>query len=246
MTITPLNQENLSAKAYRSLREALMAGDFRPGQRLVFGDLADQFGTSVTPVREACLMLVNEKALEMRLGRSVTVPPLDRARYLEIRTIRLALEGLAAELACQSVQAADIAELNRIQKAFRHANGRHDSKAATRLNREFHFGVYRLSRLAMLIGQIESLWVCMGPILRMYHEHMTEGYVDADEHVHILDALRRKDGAASRRALEQDILRGGEGIVRYLDEHPPRSGRTMRVPGDRAVRSTPQVERNAG
>ncbi len=76
----------------------MIAGQFRPGQRLVMQDLADQLGTSVTPAREACLRLVSERGLELRSGRFVTVPALTLARYMEVRTIRLALEGLAAGL----------------------------------------------------------------------------------------------------------------------------------------------------
>jgi GntR family colanic acid and biofilm gene transcriptional regulator len=214
----PLEQQNLSARAYASLREALIAGHFGPGQRLVLHELAQTLGTSVTPVREACLTLVSERALEMRLGRSVTVPELSLSRYIEIRTIRIALEGLAAELAVNNAQKSDIANLVRIQKEFKAANSKRDSEVATRLNREFHFGVYRLCGMEMLISQIEGLWICMGPILKLYHEQMADAYRDADEHVHIIDALRDRDGAAARKALERDLLRGGEGIVKYLEQ----------------------------
>lgn len=212
----PIEQQNLSARAYAALREALIAGHFGPGQRLVLHELAQTLGTSVTPVREACLTLVSEQALEMRLGRSVTVPELSLSRYIEIRSIRIALEGLASELAASRAQKADIAKLVRIQKEFRSANSERDSATATRLNREFHFGVYRLCGMDMLIRQIESMWICMGPILKLYHEQMADAYLDADEHVHIIDALRGQDGALAKKALERDLLRGGEGIEKYL------------------------------
>lgn len=52
MQIQPLEQGNLSARAYFSIREGLIAGNFKPGERLVMQDLAERLGTSVTPVRE--------------------------------------------------------------------------------------------------------------------------------------------------------------------------------------------------
>ena len=57
---------SLSARIYSELRRALIAGDYSPGERLKMQDLAVELGTSVTPVREACLRLVSEQALELR------------------------------------------------------------------------------------------------------------------------------------------------------------------------------------
>lgn len=218
MTIRPLEQGNLSARAYGALREALIAGSFGPGERLVMQDLADRLGTSVTPVREACLRLVSEQGLELRSGRFITVPELNLSRYLEVRAIRTALEMLAAELAAKHARPADIERLTDIQRRFEKARLAGDSRAAIRLNREFHFGVYRLSKMEMLVGQIENMWISMGPILKVYHEEVTTDYVGADEHVHVIEALARGDGAAARAALERDIIRGGEGILRHLSK----------------------------
>jgi GntR family colanic acid and biofilm gene transcriptional regulator len=89
VAIKPFEYTNLSAQAYASLREDLIAGSFRPGERLVMQDLAERLGTSVTPVREACLRLVSEQGLEIRSGRFITVPDLDLGSYLEIGVIRL-------------------------------------------------------------------------------------------------------------------------------------------------------------
>jgi DNA-binding GntR family transcriptional regulator len=216
VAIKPLVNDNLSARAYVSLREALIDGDFHPGQRLVMQDLAERLGTSVTPVREACLRLVSEQGLEIRSGRFITVPDLTLARYLEIRTVRLALEGLATELAAQHVHAADLDRLAEVHRRFETASHKSDNRAAIRLNREFHFGVYRLSQMTILFGHIESLWVSMGPILKVYYEQAATHYLNADEHVNVMNALRQGDGPAARAALERDIVRGGEGLLRYL------------------------------
>ncbi len=129
--IQPLEQGNLSARAYYSIREGLIAGNFKPGERLIMQDLAERLGTSVTPVREACLRLVSERGLELRSGRFATVPALTRSRYLEVRTIRIALEGLAAEMATQNVTEADLVKLTGLHQQFDEA----DRKGAIALRR---------------------------------------------------------------------------------------------------------------
>ena len=220
MKIEPLEQGNLSARAYAALREALIAGSFGPDERIVMQDLAERLGTSVTPVREACLRLVSEQGLEIRSGRFITVPALNLARYLEIRVIRAALEALAAELAAKHARPADLAELTQIQKRFEKARLAGDSAEAIKMNRAFHFGVYRLSKIDMLMHQIETMWVSMGPILKVYHEDVITDYLGAAEHVHLIEALSRQDGPAARAALERDIVRGGEGILRHLSALP--------------------------
>lgn len=218
MQIQPLEQGNLSARAYFSIREGLIAGNFKPGERLVMQDLAERLGTSVTPVREACLRLVSERGLELRSGRFATVPALTRARYLEVRTIRIALEGLAAEMATQNVTEADLVRLLELHNLFEEADRKNDALAAMHHNREFHFTLYRLSGMDMLTAQIEGLWVSMGPILNLFYTFGHNSYIGADEHLVLMDALRNKKPAKARKAIADDILRGGVSILKFIDE----------------------------
>jgi DNA-binding GntR family transcriptional regulator len=219
VNIQPLEQGNLSARAYQALREGLIAGQFRPGQRLVMHDLADQLGTSVTPVREACLRLVSECGLELRSGRFVTVPAMTMARYMEVRTIRLALEGLAAGLAAPNATEDDIARLTDLQAAFVEVDNGGDSERAFRYNRDFHFTVYRLSGMEMLVTHIESLWVSMGPMLTVFFNEGDHRYVGAAEHDNLIVALREKNTAKARTAMERDLILGGEDFLRFLRTH---------------------------
>ncbi|MFC3943200.1 GntR family transcriptional regulator [Pseudomonas gingeri NCPPB 3146 = LMG 5327] len=222
MQIQPLEQGNLSARAYYSLREGLIAGNFQPGERLVMQDLAERLGTSVTPVREACLRLVSERGLELRSGRFATVPALTRERYLEVRTIRIALEGLAAEMATQHVTEADLQKLAQLHRLFEEADRKNDGLAAMHHNREFHFTLYRLSGMDMLTAQIEGLWVSMGPILNLFYTFGHNSYIGADEHLVLMEALRDKKPAKARKAIADDILRGGVSILKFIDEKEKR------------------------
>jgi len=216
--IQPLEQGNLSARAYYSIREGLIAGNFKPGERLVMQDLAERLGTSVTPVREACLRLVSERGLELRSGRFATVPALTLSRYIEVRTIRIALEGLAAELATRHVTDADLAKLEMLHSQFEEADHLNDGVSAMHYNREFHFTLYRLSGMEMLTAQIEGLWVSMGPILNLFYSKGHNTYVGASAHLSLIEALREKKPAKARKAIADDILGAGDSIMHFIDD----------------------------
>ena len=218
MHIQPLEQGNLSARAYYSIREGLIAGNFKPGERLVMQDLAERLGTSVTPVREACLRLVSERGLELRSGRFATVPALTLSRYIEVRTIRIALEGLAAELATRHVTDADLAKLEILHSQFEEADHLNDGVSAMHYNREFHFTLYRLSGMEMLTAQIEGLWVSMGPILNLFYSKGHNTYVGASAHLSLIEALREKKPAKARKAIADDILGAGDSIMNFIDD----------------------------
>jgi GntR family transcriptional regulator, colanic acid and biofilm gene transcriptional regulator len=216
--IGKIEQGSLSLRAYGTLREALISGQFQPGQRLVMQDLADQLGTSITPVREACLRLVSEKGLELKSGRFAIVPQLTYDRYIEVRTIRLALEGLAAELAAAHVTAADIAHLRAVDTLYARHDRKGDADEAFRYNRDFHFSLYRLCRVEMLVDQIENLWLIMGPMLTVFFRHGSHQWIASAEHENAVAALEAGDAKGARVAMENDIIKGGNDFLRFLSE----------------------------
>ncbi len=214
-----IEQSSLAVRAYAILREGLISGQFRPGQRLVMQDLAEQLGTSITPVREACMRLVSEKGLELRSRRFAIVPEMTYARYMQVRIIRLALEGLATELAAEHATAADVERLRAIDDLYARYDLAGDPNAAFKYNREFHFGVYRLCGIDMLADQIENLWVLMGPMLTVFFREGDHQFKASSEHKTVLSALADKDGKTARAAIERDIIRGGEDFLRFLSQH---------------------------
>src|SRR4029450_4089760 len=117
-----MSDTSLRTQVYDSLRQALTTGRFEPGQKLTFRLTAGALGVSLTPVREALGRLVAEGAFEMQPNRSVRVPLMTRAKILELRDIRMAVEGLASAKAALAADKRQIAELRRIALAI--ATGR--------------------------------------------------------------------------------------------------------------------------
>lgn len=107
-TLPPTPREGLTSRAYQHLRYHLSIGSFAPGQRLKRRDLAAAMAMSLTPVREALGQLVTEGVLLLAERRSVRVPLLDAATYLEIAHLRCVLEGRAAEAAARLASAEEI------------------------------------------------------------------------------------------------------------------------------------------
>src|SRR5262249_61828889 len=92
-----LEYRTLNDRAYSALKKGLISGQFKPGQVLTIRQLAQRYGISATPVREALQRLVAEGALGMLRNRSVAVPGLTREKLLDLRHIRCLLEGHAGE-----------------------------------------------------------------------------------------------------------------------------------------------------
>jgi GntR family colanic acid and biofilm gene transcriptional regulator len=218
-SMAPIAQGSLSQRAYSVLREGLINGHFRPGQRLVMQDLADQLGTSITPVREACMRLVSEGGLQLRSGRFAIVPPMTLERYTEVRLMRLELEGLAAQYAAERATPEGIAGLHAIHPLYAAADNADVADEAYRLNRDFHFAVYRMSKMEMLVSHIESLWTVMGPMLTIFFINGSRTYYGAKCHERVIACIEAGDGRAARDAIRSDIIEGSGDFIRYLQEH---------------------------
>ncbi len=201
-----IKKEKLHAQTYGILRKALMTGRFQPGQKLLLRPLAEKLGISVTPVREALLQLVTERALTSDSSRSLSVPILDLARFREIRDLRIELEGRAAEVAAKRATTAHVAKLERLQEELRACRRAGDFAGALVTNEAFHFTVYGLAEMPVLYSIIEGLWVQIGPILTRLFDRVDTKSLDNHPHDEMITAFRRNDGAAARHALAGDIL----------------------------------------
>ncbi len=217
--LSPSKPEKASTRIHKEFQNLLIAGEFRPGEKLRVADLIEQTRTSITPVREALIQLVSENAVEMYSPRAFAIPPLSLDRYREIRAMRMALEGIATEAAAQHLTGRDIDRLAEFHLAFVAAEAAHDGKATLRNNREFHFGIYRAAKMPLLLASIETLWAMMGPILNVFYDKMNTDYIGAEEHLNVLAALRAGDGATAARAMQADLRRGGASMEDYIATH---------------------------
>lgn len=211
-----LQHTRLGSSIYQLLRDALISGRFQPDDRLRIRELAEQLGTSVTPVRDAILQLAREQALEMRSPRDIRVPQLSPAQYLEIRSIRLALEGLAAETAAHRASAAQLDALEANIRANLAAIDNGDLGQALQLNQAFHYALAELAGMPLLCGMLDSLWMRTGPLIARAYGSFNRRMA-IDHHWQVLHALRAGDGPAARQAICSDILDGNEKMLGFIE-----------------------------
>jgi DNA-binding GntR family transcriptional regulator len=209
---------SLTMKVYAELEAALFEGRLHPGQRLKIRELAAAMGVSETPVREAIMQLVRTGALKMETARAITVAGLTLAQYLELRTIRFELEGLAAGEAARHATEAEIAALGEAHERLMEAERAGDAVAANKANWAFHGGLYRAARMPQLMEIISNIWHRNGPMHALHYPDAPPTYPGRHRHLDILDALRAHDPAAARAGLKADLMEGGANLVRILTE----------------------------
>ena len=109
---------------YRQLCELILNGEIAPGQLITIQAMADAFGVSAMPVREALQRLTAARVLTVISGRSIGIPPLTAERLFDLRRVRLEVETLAAEWAAPIIGERDVAELGGPFDAMERRRGR--------------------------------------------------------------------------------------------------------------------------
>ena len=140
-----IEHTTLADKAYEKVRSGLISARFEPGEILRIRSLAEEYGISATPVREALQRLVAENALELQPNKSFRVPVLSIARFEEVRRIRCALEPMAAELACPHITARDMKTLVSLVARMDQSINALNRASYTTQNERFHFLIYEKS-----------------------------------------------------------------------------------------------------
>lgn len=204
---------------YLVLREEIMRGDIRPGDRMVVKPLSERFGTSALPVRQALQRLVAEGALTDEPYRGARVPLRGVDELMDLRRVRCAIEGQAAEWAAERVTGEELERLHALQAKLTGVNDVAKAQNYLIWNFEFHITLYRAARSPILMPLIERLWLRAGPYLNALRTEFTLGQ-GLDHHEEVLSALARGDGRAARAAVEAELSEAAEVMVRAMLRGP--------------------------
>lgn len=227
--VGPVARDSLTSLVYGNLRVALMEGRFWPGHRFKIRDLAATMNVSETPIREALMQLVRARALEMQAGRSIIVAHMTLSQYLELRTIRLFLEGLAAETATTRISDAAIEALARRHDELISAEQEKRWSDAVRANWQFHHGLYEAADMPELLAILDDIWLRNGPLLNFHYPHAPPTYSGRHQHLAVLEHLRRREPEKVREAIKADMIEGGRKLVKLLEKE----GGTQKLARDR-------------
>ncbi|QIU88847.1 GntR family transcriptional regulator [Yokenella regensburgei] len=209
---------SLTTQVEVNLKSALIIGALKPGARLVTKDIAEQLGTSITPVREALLRLVSSGALQATPAQAFLVPEVTLERYREINAIRKKLEGMAASAAALLMTADKLRELRGLADEFQRAVGNSDIEQTLQANYRFRFRLYHYAEMPTLTALIEQLWVRIGPSFNYLHPQPEMVFHGSDFYQELLAALEKKDETASYQAICSAIDQGAAVLQRqYLN-----------------------------
>ena len=214
-----VDRSKLSDRVHSQLSAMLISGQWVPGDMFSLRGLADTLGTSAMPVREAVGRLVAERALEILPNRAIRVPLMTVSRFLELRTIRIELEGLATARAALNRSPAQLHRMQEIQRQFEAARKAKEpnGKMAVRLNKNLHFCVYGAAGMPILYDMIEALWLQIGPVLNYDMAVNSARLINREAHIHhehMVQGIRLRQPEQASAALVADLMSASELIIR--------------------------------
>ncbi len=198
--------------AYELILEAIDVGVYKPGDRLVESELAERFGVSRTPIREA-LQRLETQSLLTRDGRSLIVASLDHNQLAELYVVRTELEGLAARLAARHAADEEISVLKDMVEEDRALL--QDPSALSRANRRFHKQIHLASHNRYLVQQLDLVHRSMALLATTSLAVDGRGVTALEEHAEIVAAIERRDGDAAYQALKDHISRAFETRLKH-------------------------------
>ncbi|OIN65933.1 GntR family transcriptional regulator [Exiguobacterium sp. KRL4] len=215
----PIQRLSLSEEVYRRLQQQIITLTLTPGQKLNDQELAEAFGVSRTPVREALKKLEEEGLVVAKRGSRTNVTLLDATQARQTFPIVATLHALAARLALPLLKAADIEQLRDIHQAFQEAIMQEDAEAALRLDDAFHGLFLARSENSQLIETLNRLT----PLIRRleYAQFRRHGHDSVTDHQTIMEACQNGNIEALVRATEQNWNGLGRHLVASLEEDTP-------------------------
>ena len=185
--------------------------------RLDERQLAQDFGISRTPVREAMAQLEREGFVRSVPRRGVYVVRKTRKEVIELITAWAALESMAARLITERTIDADIASLRRMFTTFENGQIRAHLDEYSEVNIEFHQTIVRLSGNGVLIDLAENLFTHMRMIRRKTIGEKDRVEKSIRDHMNIIEALEARDTARAETLVRDHALGLAEHVERYAD-----------------------------
>lgn len=174
------------------MRERILDGTYVPGFRIVIDSLADEFGVSALPVREAIRRLEAEGLLIYRPNAGAQVAPADPGAFDEEMTVLALLEGYATALAAPHLDKKAVAELRSINDRMEQAMSEMDSLSFGRLNQEFHARIYEGCPNETLIDSLRQVARRLDAIRRtVFVQIPYRGASSVAEHRELIDLIAK-------------------------------------------------------
>lgn len=199
------NYKPLGEVVFEYLRESILNGTLRPGERLMEISLAEQMGVSRTPVREAIRKLEKEKFVEMIPRKGAYVADLTAKDILDVLEMRIILEGFAAALAAERMTEDELADLISSYDKFEEAVKEENRSYMLEMDNEFHNHIFKATKNNKLIEIVKDLHDQFQRFRLIYFNEF-DNYSELQTwHERILKAIKERNASDAREAAEQHV-----------------------------------------
>jgi DNA-binding GntR family transcriptional regulator len=221
LAIAPLETSfSFKNKAYAALKNVIVAMDIyrsRTDIRLDERKLAEDFGVSRTPVREAMAQLEREGFVRAVPRRGIFIVRKTKSEVIELIVAWAALESMAARLITQNATDEEIASLRRMFATFVGGELRAQLDEYSEVNIEFHQAIIRMSGNGVLFSLAENLFTHMRMIRMKTIGEQDRADRSIRDHMHIIQALETRDTARAEELVRKHALGLAEHVERYAD-----------------------------
>lgn len=194
----------LSEQVKEKLLDALLHGEYLPGDRLVESQLSVSFGVSQSPVREAIKSLEEMGLVTVEPYKGTTVRKITNQEIREIFVVRAALESTAAGIAAEKITPRDSQKLEKILRDMIETAESGDIVKRVKLNNQFHEEIIRISENGLILKLSKTLRFASWSHVKAVSMH-NEGITICTRHRKILEALNDHDSVLAERLMREHV-----------------------------------------
>lgn len=203
---------------FNTLREAILRGDLKPGERLMELQLAAKLGVSRTPIREAIRMLEQEGLAVTVPRRGAEVARMTLKDMEDVLEIREALDELAVQLACKKISSEQLEQLRKVKEDFELNTRSNDVKKIAESDVKFHDIIYEATDNPKLVSMLSNL---REQAYRYRVEYLkdTNSYpILIREHEAILEGLQSRDCQKAAKAMQEHVENQAAAVKAVIEQ----------------------------
>ncbi|MDO3378463.1 GntR family transcriptional regulator [Geoalkalibacter halelectricus] len=215
--------QTLREKILETIRDAILRGTLKPGEKVAEPELAERFGISRTPIREAFRQLESEGYLTVIPRKGAVVTALSERDVKEFYAIKAILEGYAARIAAKNLSDKEIERLEAINERLQQLADEGDVKSFYRTHNEFHELFIRAAgnhKLAELINQL---------VVKFNRPRMASlslpgrMQISVNEHSRLLEAFKARNGEQADNLVRKTASLGGQLLIQSMAQEEGRA-----------------------
>lgn len=219
--------QTLREKILETIRDAILKGSMKPGERVSEPDLAERFGISRTPIREAFRQLESEGYLQVVPRKGAVVASLSERDIEEFYAIKIILEGFAARMAAEKLSEKDIERLELINERLEAIKKEGDVKKFFRVHNEFHEVFIKAAGNEKLYDMINQLVMKFSRLRLASLSQPGRMEISVEEHRNMIEAFREHDGDRADSLVRHAATIGADVLIQSMAQ--------TQMPEDRAV-----------